>query len=118
MPTLELSREEASDLADALRSYLNDFHDEIVNTDDFDYKQALQQKRERLEAVVARLGGAGTHGPGTGLGGGEVVSPGGAGTHGPGTGLGGGEVVSPADGDIIVSPAREVPPSREGGASF
>jgi hypothetical protein len=98
MPTLELSREEATDLADALRSYLNDFHDEIVNTDDFDYKQALQQKRERLEAVVARLGGAGTHGPGTGLGGGEVVSP--------------------ADGDIVISPSRDVPRSPEGGAAY
>jgi hypothetical protein len=98
MATLELSREEATDLADALRSYLNDFHDEIVNTDDFDYKQALQQKRERLEAVVARLGGAGTHGPGTGLGGGEVVRP--------------------ADGDIVVSPSRDVLRSPEGGAAY
>lgn len=61
MLTLELSPEEAADLADALRSYLNDFHDEIVNTDDFDYKQALQRKRERLESVVARLGGTGAH---------------------------------------------------------
>lgn len=98
MPTLELSREEATDLADALRSYLNDFHDEIVNTDDFDYKQALQQKRERLEAVMARLGGGSeSHG------------------HSHGT-VAGGDVSRPAEGDIVISPSREVPPSREGGA--
>jgi hypothetical protein len=98
MPTLELSSEEATDLAAALRSYLNDFHDEIVNTDDFDYKQALQQKRERLEAVVARLGGTATHGHAAGLGGGDVVRP--------------------ADGDIVISPSRDVPRSPEGGAAY
>jgi hypothetical protein len=93
MLTLELSREEAADLADALRSYLNDFHDEIVNTDDFDYKQALQRKRERLESVVARLGGTGAHG------------------DGPGSS---GDIVRPVDGTIV----REVPPSPEGGTAY
>lgn len=56
MLTLELSQEEAADLAAALRSYLNDFHDEIAKTDDFDYKQSLQRKREHLEGILARLG--------------------------------------------------------------
>ncbi|HEU4456291.1 MAG TPA: hypothetical protein VFR81_24710 [Longimicrobium sp.] len=92
MLTLELSREEAADLADALRSYLNDFHDEIANTDDFDYKQALQRKRERLEGVVARLGTE---------------------THGHAAGSSG-DTVRPVDGTIV----REVPPSPEGGAAY
>jgi len=91
MATLELSREEATDLADALRSYLNDFHDEIVNTDDFDYKQALQRKRERLEGVVARLAG-----------------------NGPSSG---GEVIRPVDGGDQTL-IREVPPSPGGGTGF
>jgi len=55
MLTLDLSQDEAAALADALRSYLNDFHDEIANTDDFDYKQTLQRKREHLESVLSRL---------------------------------------------------------------
>ncbi len=97
MLTLELSREEATDLADALRSYLNDFHDEIVNTDDFDYKQTLQHKRERLEAIVARIGGTATHGHATGIGGGEVVRP-----------------VDGGDQTLL----REVPPSAGGGSGF
>jgi len=97
MPMLELSGEEATDLADALRSYLNDFHDEIVNTDDFDYKQSLQRKRERLETIVARLAGTATHG------------------HAPGSS---GEVPRPGDGDIVVSPSREVPRAPEGGAAY
>jgi hypothetical protein len=98
MLTLELSREEAADLADALRSYLNDFHDEIVNTDDFDYKQALHRKRERLEAIVGRLGGTGAHG------------------HAAGSALGG-DVVRPADGGDQTL-IRDVPRSSEGGAGF
>ena len=91
MLTLELSREEAADLADALRSYLNDFHDEIVNTDDFDYKQALQRKRERLESVVARLGGSGA----------------------PGHAAGGAAPLVVDDGEI-----REIPRPLEGGAAY
>jgi len=56
MLTLELSQEETADLAAALRSYLNDFHDEIAKTDDFDYRQTLHRKRDNLEAILARLG--------------------------------------------------------------
>jgi hypothetical protein len=55
MATFELSQDEVDALAVALRSYLGDLQDEIGHTDDYDYRQSLQQRRDHLEAILARL---------------------------------------------------------------
>ena len=55
MATLDLSREETESLTVALQSYLNDLQDEIGHTDDYDFRQALQARREHLEGILARL---------------------------------------------------------------
>lgn len=54
--SLDLTSEEATTLRDAIQSYLQDFHSEIVHTEDYDFRQALQRKREVLEGILSRLG--------------------------------------------------------------
>jgi len=53
---LDLSRDEADALRTALLSYLGDLQSEIAHTDDFELRQALQRRRDALEAILGRLG--------------------------------------------------------------
>ncbi|HET7228808.1 MAG TPA: hypothetical protein VFJ16_02265 [Longimicrobium sp.] len=58
MSNLQLEEQDVALLADVIRSYLNDLHDEITHTDDYDLRQALHQKQQRLQEIVQQLGGA------------------------------------------------------------
>ncbi|HET7461903.1 MAG TPA: hypothetical protein VFJ82_11675 [Longimicrobium sp.] len=57
MSTLQLVEQDVALLADVIRSYLNDLHDEITHTDDYDLRQALHDKQHRLQAILEQLGG-------------------------------------------------------------
>lgn len=57
MSTLQLAEQDAALLADVVRSYLNDLHDEITHTDDYDLRQALHDKQHRLQEILGQLGG-------------------------------------------------------------
>lgn len=56
--TLQLAQDDATLLADVIRSYLNDLHDEITHTDNYEMREALHEKQRRLEALLEQLGGA------------------------------------------------------------
>lgn len=53
---LDLTRDEAEALRTALLSYLGDLQSEIAHTDDYELRQALQHRRDALEAILGRLG--------------------------------------------------------------
>lgn len=55
MPSLDLSADEAEVLRTALTSYLDDLQDEIGHTDDFEFREALQRRRDILQSIVERL---------------------------------------------------------------
>ena len=57
MSTLQLAEQDAALLADVIRSYLNDLHDEIAHTENFEFREALQDKQRRLNALLEQLGG-------------------------------------------------------------
>ena len=54
---LDLTQEDVAILRDTIQSYLNDLHDEIVHTENFEFREALQARQQRLNALVERLGG-------------------------------------------------------------
>jgi len=56
--TLQLAQDDAALLADVIRSYLNELHDEITHTDNYDLREALHAKQRRLNALLEQLGGA------------------------------------------------------------
>lgn len=53
--TLELSSEELRELKRALDLYLGEMHDELVHTDDRNYRATLRETYERLERINRRL---------------------------------------------------------------
>lgn len=55
---LELTQEDVAILRDTIQSYLNDLHDEIVHTENFEFREGLQERQRRLQAMLDRLGGA------------------------------------------------------------
>ena len=55
MTQLTLDDETAAVLADALRSYLSDFHSEISGTDSFDYRAALKRREQLLTGILHQL---------------------------------------------------------------
>ena len=55
MPSLELSKDEASRLKRALESYLSDLRDEIVHTDNRDLKEQLKADQASLTGIAERL---------------------------------------------------------------
>lgn len=57
MTQLSLDDEGAALLADALRSYLSDLHSEIAGTDNFDFREALKKREQRLNLILNQLGG-------------------------------------------------------------
>lgn len=54
---LDLTQEDVAILADVVRSYLNDLHDEIVHTENYEFREGLQERQRRLSAILDRLGG-------------------------------------------------------------
>jgi len=54
---LDLTQEDVAILRDVIRSYLNELHDEIVHTENFEFREALQEKQRRLNDLLGRLGG-------------------------------------------------------------
>ncbi len=55
MTQLSLDTERAALLADALRSYLSDLHDEIAGTDNFDFREALKRREQMLMGILNEL---------------------------------------------------------------
>lgn len=53
--TLELSRQEAEDLAGVLELHLSEFHDEISGTDRRDLRVALHATWDRLQNLKRRV---------------------------------------------------------------
>ncbi|HEX6748588.1 MAG TPA: hypothetical protein VF092_14925 [Longimicrobium sp.] len=60
MPTmgtsLNLTDQDAGLLREVLSHYLNELHDEIVHTDDYDLREALHDKQRRLNALLEQIG--------------------------------------------------------------
>jgi len=54
---LDLSQEDTAILADVVRSYLNDLHDEIAHTENYEFREGLQERQRRLNAILDRLAG-------------------------------------------------------------
>ena len=54
---LDLTQEDVAILRDVIRSYLSDLHDEIAHTENFDFREGLQQRQRRLQELLERLGG-------------------------------------------------------------
>ena len=54
---LDLTQEDVAILADVVRSYLNELHDEIVHTENYEFREGLQERQRRLTAILDRLGG-------------------------------------------------------------
>jgi hypothetical protein len=57
MTNLELDANDIALLRDVIRSYLNDLHDEIVHTENFEFREGLQERQRRLNAMLERFGG-------------------------------------------------------------
>ena len=55
--TLQLAQDAAALLADVIRSYLNDLHDEITPHRNYDLREALHAKQRRLNELLEQLGG-------------------------------------------------------------
>ena len=55
MTQLSLDNDDAALLADALRSYLSDLHSEIAGTDNFDFREALKRREQRLNVILSQL---------------------------------------------------------------
>lgn len=55
MVRLELGKEEADALREALDIYLQDFRRQVAGTENPDFRHALQRRQDVLEHVVQRL---------------------------------------------------------------
>jgi len=54
---LELTGDEAELLQEVLDSVIRDLRSEIADTDNPDYRRGLVDRRERLRALLAKVGG-------------------------------------------------------------
>ena len=54
---LDLTQEDVAILRDVIRSYLSELHDEIVHTENFEFREGLQARQRRLQELLDRLGG-------------------------------------------------------------
>ncbi len=54
---LDLTQEDVAILRDVIRSYLSELHDEIVHTENFEFREGLQERQRRLQELLERLGG-------------------------------------------------------------
>lgn len=51
-----LTSTELEMLEQVLKEYLTELRTEIVDTDDFDYRQRLKEKEELLRGIVVKIG--------------------------------------------------------------
>lgn len=54
---LDLTQEDVAILRDVVRSYLSDLHDEIAHTENYEFREGLQERQRRLTDLLDRLGG-------------------------------------------------------------
>ena len=54
--TLDLTADDADLLMTAIRSYLDDLHDEIAHTESYEFREALKARQQRLNALLEHLG--------------------------------------------------------------
>jgi LPS O-antigen subunit length determinant protein (WzzB/FepE family) len=54
---LDLTQEDVAILRDVIRSYLSELHDEIVHTENYEFREGLQERQRRLQELLDRLGG-------------------------------------------------------------
>ena len=54
---LDLTQEDVAILRDVIRSYLSDLHDEIAHTENYEFREGLQARQQRLNELLERLGG-------------------------------------------------------------
>lgn len=54
---LDLTQEDVAILRDVIRSYLSELHDEIVHTENYEFREGLQERQRRLNELLERLGG-------------------------------------------------------------
>jgi len=55
MATLELTHDELELIDDVLNDFLSDLRMEIADTDDFNFRQGLKKKSEKLQAILTKL---------------------------------------------------------------
>jgi hypothetical protein len=55
MSTLQIAEQDVALLADVIRSYLNDLHDEITHTDNYELREALHEKQRRLTTILEQV---------------------------------------------------------------
>ena len=55
MTTLGLTHDELELLDDVLGDYISDLRMEIADTDDFNFRQGLKLKAEKLQSILAKL---------------------------------------------------------------
>lgn len=55
MPQLELTKQEAQYLVETLTSVLSDLSYEIADTDSFDFRETLKEKRDALTRIAEEL---------------------------------------------------------------
>ena len=55
MVTVLFNDHEQEVLTDCLQRELTNLHDEIVHTDDHDYREFLKQRQQVLKTIVAKL---------------------------------------------------------------
>jgi hypothetical protein len=56
--TLSLTADDVELLGDVIRVYLDDLRSEIGHTDNFDYREGLHAKEQRLNALLEQLAGS------------------------------------------------------------
>ena len=54
---LDLTQEDVAILRDVIRTYLSDLHDEIAHTENYEFREGLQARQQRLTELLDRLGG-------------------------------------------------------------
>ena len=55
MATVELTHDELELIDDVLDDYLADLRMEIADTDDFNFRQGLKKKSEKLQTILSKL---------------------------------------------------------------
>ncbi len=55
MSDVNLNEEELIVLRDVLESYLSDLRMEIADTDNYDFRQELKHKEDRLKAILEKI---------------------------------------------------------------
>ena len=57
MIDLKLTNEEAADLKEILASYVSDLRMEIADTDKYEFREGLKQRKKFLNDLIGRLSG-------------------------------------------------------------